>query len=174
MCLGPQCPLTPDTLGLAFSSTSPGCRHRGVPVKSWGAGVDNGAVRARQETTDGQERGAEPPTSASLVPSVPEPGPPEDPSSAQKSLYLAYSQWRTGNAKATLGPRTDSWRAEAARRRRGRVASPMPGGAAGLAPTGRAAYSSQSQPGAPGLTRTLFKVERKGRTLGALSYHLSQ
>lgn len=47
LCLGPQCPLTPDTLGLAFSRTSPGCRHRGVPLKSWGAGVDNGAVRAR-------------------------------------------------------------------------------------------------------------------------------
>lgn len=102
----------------------------------------------------------ESPTSATLVPSVPEPGrPPEDPFSAQGSLYLAYSRWRTGTAKATLGPRTNSLRAEAARRRRGRAASPTPAGAAGLAPTGRVACGSRSQPRAPGLTQTLFKVQ---------------
>lgn len=58
--------------------------------------------------------------------------------------------------------------AEVARCRRGRTASPVPAGAAGLAPTGKVARGSRSPPGAPSLAWTLFRVETKGRALGAL------
>lgn len=90
------------------------------------------------------------------------------PFSGQRSLYLADSPWRTGTAKAALGPRMNSLRADAARWRRGRVA-----------------YGIWSQPGAPGLTRTPSPVQppphvgslhggEEGRALGALSYPISQ
>lgn len=117
---GPQCPLAPYTLGLPLQEFS---RLRWTsdqvcPRNRGGRGQITGLSwpKAGNQGQPGQGDGA-----PDLM--VPGPGPPPKPPALLRPCpFLAYSRQETG--PATLGPRRNSLRAEAARRRRGRVPSP--------------------------------------------------